>query len=115
MISDAEHGIPIRFEIRQRELIAVVGQKRRQEPRTLLPRHQPVEQQVGKHRGLRQHGRDVGIAQRQFLGHDGGGERVGAGAAGILGQRKRAQPELRGLVEHVDEQRSGPRLEALRP
>jgi hypothetical protein len=37
------------------------------------------------------------------------------GAAGILGQRKRAQPELRGLVEHVDEQRPGPRLEAQRP
>ncbi len=115
MIVDAERGIGVGLVIGEREVIAVVGQERRQEAPALLLRHRAVEQQVGERRRLRQHRRDVGIAGRQFLGHDAAGERVGAGAAGILRQRERAQAHLRGLVERIEQQRLGQRLEPCRP
>ncbi len=68
---------------------------------------------MGKRRGLRQHGGDVGVADRQFFGDDAAGEIVGAGAARVLGERERAQPHLRGLVEHVEQQRPRARFEPL--
>src|SRR5205807_9332424 len=49
-----------------------------------------------------------------FRGDDAAGEVVGAGAATILGQRERAQPHLRGLVERLHQQRPRARLQALR-
>ena len=115
MIMDTERRIAVGLELRERQMIAVVGQERRQEARRLLRRHQPVEQGVGERRGARQHGGDIGVSQRQFLRHDAGGKRVGAGTARIFGQRERAQPKLRCFIEHVGEQGPRARLETLGP
>ena len=115
MIVNSERGLAIGLVICQRKVMAIVRQERRQEPHPLLRRHQPVEQNVGEQGGLREHSRDVGIAQREFLGHDAAGERIGAGAAGFLGQRERSQPKLRGFVERVVEQGARARLKALGP
>src|SRR5262249_25833357 len=84
------------------------------EARTLLRRHHPVEQRLRECRRLRQHARDVGIADGEFFGDDAAGEAVRAGAALFLGQRERAQPHLRGLVERLHQQRPRARLHALR-
>ncbi len=114
MIIDAERGVAIRLVLGEREVIALLGKERRQEAGALLLGHQPIEQRMRERRGLRQHGRDVGIAHREFFGDDAAGEVVGAGAASFLGQRQRAQADLRSLVQRLHQQRPRARLEALR-
>jgi len=115
VIIDAERGIAIRLVLGEREVIALIREERRQEARSLLRRHQPVEQRLRERRSLCQNGGEVGVAGGELLGDDAAGEVVGAGAAAILGQRERAQPHLRGLVERLHQQRSRARLQALRP
>ena len=62
-------------------------------------RQQPVEQYVAQCRRFRQDGRDIDVANGQFFGHDSAGQMIRAGTAIALGQRHRAQTNLRGLVE----------------
>ena len=111
VIVDAQRGVAVGLVLGDGEIIAVVGEECRQEAAALLVRHRAVEKFVGECRGLRQHRGDVGIADRQFLGDDAAGEIVGAGAARVLRERKRAQAYLRGLVEHVQQQRPLARFE----
>ena len=103
MIIYAEPRIAARLAAGEGEMITVAALKVRQVRIALRIVHAPVEQQMREPRAFRQHGGNVGIARRQLLGDDAGGERIDAGAAAILRQRQAAQAHLRGLVEQVDE------------
>jgi len=50
---------------------------------------------------FRQDGRDIDIADGQFLGHDTACQIIRAGAAIVLGQGHRTQPHLRGPFENL--------------
>ncbi len=105
MVVDAERRIDIRLFARVRQVIARIGQKFRQEALALRLRHQSIEQDVGEHPGLREHGGDVGVAGGELLDDDAAGEAIGSRAAGAFGKRERAQAELRGLIELVQQER----------
>ncbi len=114
VIIDADRRIAVRLVLSERQVIAVVGEERRQEALVLRRRHPPGEQRVREGRRLREHGGDVGIAGGELLGDDAAGEIVGAGPAQLLGERERAQPHPRSLVQRLDEQRTLARFEARR-
>ena len=103
VVIPTERRIGFGFVTRARQVTAVVLQEPRQEAIALLFRH-ARKQHAAEHRRLGQHGGQVGVAHCQLLGHDAAGQRVGAGAAELLREGERAQPHLRGLVEHIGEQ-----------
>ena len=111
MIIDTEHGVATVFVLGERNVIPVLGNKRRQEARTLLGRHQDVEQHAGQDRSPRQHGCDIGIADGQLFGHDAAGQVVGAGAACVLREHERAQADARSLLERLHQERPRARLQ----
>ena len=98
-----ERAVALRLMLGEREMVAVVAQERRKKATALLRRHRR-EQDRRERRGLRQDGREIGVADGQLLAHDAAGERVGTGAAQLLGQGERAQSHLRGLVEQRERQ-----------
>ncbi len=85
MIIDAQPRIGPALAAGEGEMIAVAVHELRQERIALRIVHAPIEQHMREPRAFRQHGGNVGVAGRQFLGHDARGQRVGAGAAALLG------------------------------
>ena len=112
MVVDAERAVVAGLAAGQRQVIIVVLQERRAEALALLRRHR-AEQTLAERRRFRQHRGDVGVADRKLFGDDAAGQRVGADAAEILGQRQRAKPHLRGLAQHLDGQGAVAQVEAI--
>ena len=63
------------------EMKTVVAEKLRQEFIALRVVHGAIEQHMRQPRCFRQYAGDIGVAGRQFLGHDAGSERIGAGTS----------------------------------
>ena len=99
MIIDAEPRIGRALVAGEGEMITVVVEEFRQERIALRIVHRLIEQQMGQPRGFRKRAGKVGVAGRQFLGHDAAGERIDPGAAARLRQSERAQAQLRAGVD----------------
>ena len=80
---------------------AVVADELQQEAFALGVVHHVVKQEMTEPRGRREYGGNVGIAGRQFFGHDAAGEMIRASAAAIFRQGQRAQAHLRGLIDEL--------------
>ena len=103
VVVHAQRGVLVRFPLGAGEVEVVVLEECREEAVALVRRHRR-EQPPRQRRRLGQHRGDVGVAHRQLLGDDAAGQRIGADAAEVLGQRQRAKPHLRGLPQNVQRQ-----------
>jgi hypothetical protein len=104
VIVDADLDFAVWLVMGESEVIAIVLDERGEKAFALFGRHQLVEQDAAEPRGFGQCRADIRIAGRELFGNDAGGERIGARASQILRQRKRPQPHLRRLVEHIERQ-----------
>jgi len=81
MIVHAKSRISLGFMVGEGEMEAVVADEFQQEAFALGVIHHVVKQEMTKPGGRREYGGNVGIAGRQFFGHDAAGQMIRASAA----------------------------------
>ena len=113
VIMNPERDIATRLIACKREMIALVRKKCRQESLALVRRHQAIKQNMRQRPGLGEHCGHIGITGGELLTHYAAGERIGTRAACVFGKRKRAQSELRGLIEEIGQERTLARLQPI--
>ena len=84
MIVHAKSRISLGFMVGEGEMEAVVADEFQQEAFALGVIHHVVKQEMTKPGGRREYGGNVGIAGRQFFGHDAAGEMIRASAATVF-------------------------------
>src|SRR5262249_14791650 len=84
MIVHAKPRVSLGFMVGEGEMEAVVADEFQQETFALGVIRHVVKQKMTKPRGRREYGGNVGIAGRQFFGHDAAGEMIRASSPTVF-------------------------------